>query len=27
LLLLQVAQAYEDATSWVDRRRPGLLDG
>jgi amidase len=27
LLLLQVAQAYEDATGWVDRRRPGLLDG
>ncbi|WNJ89049.1 amidase [Bosea sp. 685] len=27
LLLLQVAQAYEDATGWVDRRRPGLLGG
>jgi amidase len=27
LLLLQVAQAYEDATGWVDKRRPALLAG
>jgi amidase len=27
LLLLQVAQAYEDATGWVDKRKPGLLAG
>lgn len=26
-LLLEVAQAYEDATGWVDRRPPGLLAG
>jgi amidase len=24
-LLLEVAQAYEDATRWVDRHPPGLL--
>lgn len=26
-LLLEVAQAYEDATGWVDKRPPGLLAG
>jgi len=25
LMLLQVAQAYEDATGWVDARKPDLL--
>ena len=24
-LLLEIGQAYEDATGWVDKRRPGLL--
>lgn len=26
-LLLEVAQAYEDATGWVDKRKPALLGG
>lgn len=26
-LLLEVAQAYEDATGWVEKRKPGLLAG
>ncbi len=24
-LLLEIGQAYEDATGWVDRRKPALL--